>query len=166
MEGLASARPFFYSGAMPRKIEVPRIDIDPRAPYARELNWRLQNPDPTMGWTGDPEMYCGFETLYGQWMIFTGDPNNPTLVARAPQGERLDMVRLIKGLVERDQHIRGHKSVTEAVIKHNQDVEASHRRVMEDATRETLDKLYHQWAKDDGHNHGYVAPISLHNPKR
>lgn len=150
---------------MPR-IEVPRIDIDPRASYARELNWRLQNPDPTMGWTGDPDMYCGFETLTGRWMVFTGDPLNPMLIAKAPAGDRLDMARLIKGLVERDIHVRGHKSITEAVIKANEDAHRKNSEVMEDATRLTLDKLYHQWAKDDGHNHGYVAPISLHNPKR
>lgn len=151
---------------MPRKLEVPRVDLDPRAPYARELNWRLQNPDPTMGWKGDPEMYCGFDRLMGRWQVFTGDPNNPQLVANCPAGERLDMVRLIKGLVERDQHVRNHKSVTEAVITHNEKVAREREAVMEDSTRETLGKLYRQWARDDGHNHGYVAPISLHNPKR
>lgn len=151
---------------MPRKLALPRRDLDLRAPYALEINRRLHNPDATLGWSGAPDLYAGWNRLESRWEVHEVVGDNQTIVARMPTGERFDLTRLICGLVERDTHLRNHASITDAVIKANEDASRANSVVMEDATRLTLDKLYHQWARDDGHNHGYVAPISLHNPKR
>jgi hypothetical protein len=148
---------------MPR-LAIPRRDLDPRAPYAQSLNKALADPDPVIGWAGDPSCFMAWNRLENRWEVWRQEPEGDRLIARAPSGERLDVTKLLKGLVERDMTLRNNSAVkqVERILEHNEKLERERTRNAEEVLQERLEKVYHAAVSGGGgREYGYVRPVSL-----
>lgn len=151
-----------YSLSM--SLAIPRRDLDPRAPYAQALNKALAEPDPVLGWTGDPSLFMVWNRLESRWEVWRQEPEGDRLIARAPSGERLDITRLIRGLVERDTTLRNNSAIEQVnrILEHNERLEAERTRKAEDYIAEKLERVYAAAVSGGGGSeYGYVRPVSL-----
>lgn len=145
-------------------LAIPRRDLDPRAPYAQHLNDILAKPDPVLGWTGDPSLFMVWNRLEARWEVWRQEPEGDRLIARAPSGERLDISRLLRGLVERDTTLRNNSAVDQMnrMIEHNERLQREKDRQMEEALADKLERVYHAAVSGGGGaEYGYVRPVSL-----
>jgi len=146
------------------RLVTPRRDLDPRAPYAEEINKALHRPDPVLGWAGDPALFAVWHRLESRWEVWEQLPTGYRLIARCPSGERLDISRLLRGLVERDTHLRNNSAVEQMnrMIEHNERLQREKERQMEEALADKLERVYHAAVSGGGGSeYGYVRPVSL-----
>lgn len=149
--------------------------VHDRTVLAPEYQWRLHNPDPTLGWLGDPDLVLTFNRLLDCYEVWREEPffdtragkwvDDYVIVARRnTKGSRFDIAELIKGLVARDSHLRNN-SAEEAMKRHLDEVVAEEQArtdAMTEALMEPHAKLAYTLAKESGD----LAPvISMHSGK-
>lgn len=145
-------------------------NLHDRTTLGPEYQARLINPDPTLGWLGDPDLvltYNRLEEVYEVWreeVIYDTAINDyvsrPTIIAkRNVKGARFDIADLIRSLVSRDSYVKG-QSAKQAMEKYLAEVDKEDRdarAAMVDAFLEPHAKVAHALAKSEGQLSSFVS---------
>lgn len=137
--------------------------VHDRTVLAPEYQYRLQNPDPTLGWLGDPDLVLVFNRLLDRYEVWREEPyfntrtgrwedNYHIVAARSVKGSRFDIAALIRGLAARDSYLRDN-SAEQAMERHLDEVVREERERderMVEALMEPHAKLAHATAKATG----------------
>ena len=129
-------------------IDMPwtRSDLDMRSLIADRTAQRLQQGDPTLGWSGDPYLVLTWNRIDEVWEVFRDVGGEVSLVAR--KAGELDGDRLIRELVRRDSQSRGFEDTVDAMIKHNDAVQADRERKAHEAQVAAAEHLAYAANKD------------------
>lgn len=140
--------------------------IDPREhvlAYATEL---LRRPDPTLGWSGDTDLFVVYNRLMDNWEVWreNEDASFQCVMRQRTPGQQLDIAAVIRSLVARDTHLRNnsHTEQMDRLIAENAAKEKAHEDAAAEALRDTMERVYHAAAsKDLKHETGYVRPMTV-----
>jgi hypothetical protein len=145
-------------------------NLHDRTTLGPEYQARLTNPDPTLGWLGDPDLvltYNRLEDCYEVWreeVVYDTAVEDYvtryTIIAkRSTKGARFDIAQLIRGLVARDSYIEGN-SAKQAMEKYlaevSRETEEGEARMVE-ALMEPHAKVAHALARDTGNLSTFVS---------
>jgi hypothetical protein len=126
---------------------------------------KLRRPDATLGWSGDHLLTIGFNRIRDVWEVHRERPDGSgkyDFVCRQKEpGERLDVTKVIRGLVARDTTIRGNSALEQAKERQKANDENEIRLAQEAAESEAdmKKRLTFELMKATGA--GHIAPITV-----
>lgn len=140
--------------------------FDPRDALMAEATEILRRPDPTLGWSGDTDLFVAYDRLMDNWLVVreNEDGSRTAVMRQRKPGQKLDITQVIRSLVARDTHLRNnsHAEQMERLIAENERKSQEHQDAAAEALRETMERVYHAAAsKDLKHETGYVRPMTV-----
>jgi hypothetical protein len=116
---------------------------------AEHLQERVRQPDPILGWEGNPYFTIVRHRLLDRIEIWYDKPGEEQMVAHAPCDPAPDIGKLLVGLMEwGDEARRPIERRIEAMDKHNDAIMADKQRVHDDQMEEAADVMELAVVKD------------------
>lgn len=115
---------------------------------------RLRDPNPALGWSGDPNLVLAYHNITNQWELWRhepqrNDPDRHVMIAKGPVGQQINeqaITLLQMKLVEQDTHRAGNSAEAqlERILKENDRRDAARTAAAADALADPLAKFYHE----------------------
>lgn len=152
---------------MPQYKDIQRLAD--REILGEQYQRALTNPDPTLGWQGDPDLVLAHNRLLDRWEIWREEAwfdvasetwqTGHLIIGSGPASGKLSIPGILKGLVERDTRVQD-QSHARAMDQHFKDLDAETKR-RDDEFFEKLapvqEKLAWHMAKESGDLSPYVS---------